>query len=422
MKVLWITNIPVGEAGLIFYNQKTSGLWMDVALEDFKYDNTYELYIATCGNIKNTKVRNDENITYYLLPDKVGYEYHANKKSNLDAIHAMLGDVQPDIIHFWGTENQLILDIITCNQNKIPMLVYIQGVVNSLDRYFTAGLTTKEIIFNTTIMDVLKGTGIYNQIKRYKKQSLHEKSVVIQVKNIVGENIWSKAYYKAICKDVKFYDVPLYINQCFKNYQWNIETVTQYSIMCNSASYSIKGLHMLLKAIALLKTSYPTIKLYVPGDNPVGKSDFKSKIRYTGYIKYLNKLIAELDLLDSIVFLPFLTPDQMAEQMMKSHVYVVPSAIENHSSSLKEAMLVGIPSIGTYVGGVSEYVKHGENGYLYRFEEPEVLAYLISNIFNSNELANKLSINGKKDMIDMHFNYNIHKRMKEIYKHVLGEY
>ena len=33
---------------------------------------------------------------------------------------------------------------------------------------------------------------------------------------------------------------------------------------------------------------------------------------------------------------------------------VVPSAIENHSSTLREAMAVGVSSIASYVGGIPE--------------------------------------------------------------------
>ena len=58
----------------------------------------------------------------------------------------------------------------------------------------------------------------------------------------------------------------------------------------------------------------------------------------------------------------------------KTRVFVLSSSIENHASSLKEAMMVGTPSIATFVGGVPEYVRHGENGFLYRFEEYEIMA------------------------------------------------
>ena len=35
--------------------------------------------------------------------------------------------------------------------------------------------------------------------------------------------------------------------------------------MCSAANYPIKGLHMLLKALTIVKAYYPDVKLFIPG-------------------------------------------------------------------------------------------------------------------------------------------------------------
>ena len=58
-----------------------------------------------------------------------------------------------------------------------------------------------------------------------------------------------------------------------------------------------------------------------------------------------------------------LSEEKLAEQYAKTRVFVLSSSIENHASLLKEAMLVGTPSIATFAGGVPEYMRNGENGF-----------------------------------------------------------
>ena len=97
------------------------------------------------------------------------------------------------------------------------------------------------------------------------------------------------------------------------------------------------------------------------------------------------------------------------------------SAIENHSSSLKEAMMVGTPCVASAVGGVPEYVRHGENGFLYRFEEYDIAAAYIEKIFESDKLASNLSNAARNDMVNLHSNNDIFERTTQIYRDILKE-
>ena len=113
-----------------------------------------------------------------------------------------------------------------------------------------------------------------------------------------------------------------------------------------------------------------------------------------------------------------ISQEQLAEQYAKTRVFVLSSSIENHASSLKEAMMVGTPSIATSVGGVPEYVRHGENGFLYRFEEYEIMAGYIKKLFEEDSTAAKISKNGRKDMYYLHSGNNVYKTICDIYKKI----
>lgn len=117
----------------------------------------------------------------------------------------------------------------------------------------------------------------------------------------------------------------------------------------------------------------------------------KQRQNKPGYYSYVTDRIKKLHLEDSIVFTGYQTPAQLAERLSKANVFVLCSSVENHSSSLKEAMAIGVPSIASQVGGVTEYLENGKNGFSYRYGEYECLAGGIVRLFREKELCQMVS-------------------------------
>ena len=103
----------------------------------------------------------------------------------------------------------------------------------------------------------------------------------------------------------------------------------------------------------------------------------------------------------------------------KCNAFVVSSYVENHSSSLIEAMIVGAPCISTYVGGVQNMTRNGENALIYNPTDAVALADNIMQIFENDDLALKLSENAKQ--IRTKRNVNIGNELYTIYKQVLAD-
>ena len=308
-----------------------------------------------------------------------------------------------------------------CNK-KIPSVVFIQGILDSIARYYEAGLSTGELRKAISFRDIVKFDWIMSQKRKYQKKAKLEKQIIEKSGNIISENLWCNAHCKVIAKNVKTHHCQLSIRKEFINYNWDYTKIKKYTIMSNASGYPLKGLHILLKALTIVSQKYPTVKLSVPGGSMLKQNDFRSKLKQTGYSKLIYNMIKEYGLEDNIEFLGDISAKQMAENMEKSNVFVVPSALENHSSTLKEAMIVGTPCISSFVGGVPEYVKHGENGLLYRFEEYEMLAEYIIMIFENEELAKKLSKNGCETITSNHKSENIYDNIQSIYKDVVSQY
>lgn len=420
MRVLWIVNIAIGVIGDRIYGKRQNGVWMDALLEGFKAQNEYELIIATTAKIREIQKYNEDGITYYALPDNVPLLYNENRKSNIAAWKALIETEKPDLIQVWGTEFTHGLCALRAAK-KIPSVIYMQGYLGSIARHYLAGMTHEELKKSVTVRDRLKRDSILLRQKKYYKSAENEKEMFSLAGRIISENEWCNTSVKSVVPCVKIYNCPLSVNKVFESVKWDIHEAAPHSIICNASGYPLKGLHMALRAVALLKRKYPDIKLYVPGGKVVSDGSLQWLLRKRGYSKYIEKLIKQLGIEENIVWLGSLSQDELARCYQKARAFLLCSSIENHSSSLKEAMMVGTPCVASAVGGVPEYVRHGENGFLYRFEEYDIMAGYIEKIFDDDGLAQSLSDKARSDIMKLHGTSDILQAIMNIYQGILGE-
>ena len=126
-------------------------------------------------------------------------------------------------------------------------------------------------------------------------------------------------------------------------------------------------------------------------------------------------LLTKYKLENKVSFLGPLDEHKMIEEYQKAHVFICPSSIENSPNSLGEAQLIGTPVIASYVGGIPDMVQNGKTGILYRFEEIEMLAEYIKQIFENDKLAKYLSENEIREAEKRHDKETIFKELISIY-------
>ena len=274
----------------------------------------------------------------------------------------------------------------------------------SISKYYYGGLSTNEINRCISFRNIVLKDGLRRQYKLFKKKADIELAMFKLVKNVIIENDWSANYIKSVCPDISLYYVNANIRSAFFSKQWDVTKCRKHTVLCNTPVYPLKGFHMCIRAFSKIKHYYPDAILCVPGIRDPFAADAYTKIKQDGYIKYCKRLIKKYNLIDSIEFLGYLTSDQMVEFMLNANVVVIPSAIEQSSITLREAMCVGVPCVSSYVGGASEIIENGKNGFLYRYEEPEQMAFSIMKIFENTELAIQFSENSRnmiRDHIDV---------------------
>jgi glycosyltransferase involved in cell wall biosynthesis len=179
----------------------------------------------------------------------------------------------------------------------------------------------------------------------------------------------------------------------------------------------LKGLHILLKALQIVKRIYPGVKLLVPG---MAVSKDGKFLFVDGYAKYIKSLIRKLELDKNVIFLGRLECRQLIESMLKSHIAVIPSAIEGTSLILREAMFLGLPSIASFRGGMADFISDKKSGYLYDFPEFSYLANRILDLFKNDAIANGFSKEAIIQAKKAHNREENPRKLIEMYRSING--
>jgi len=109
----------------------------------------------------------------------------------------------------------------------------------------------------------------------------------------------------------------------------------------------------------------------------------------------------------------------MAELLSSCHDFVQPSFLDNSPNSLAEAMIVGIPSVSSFVGGVPSMVTDGLSSLMFPAGDELLLAHQIMRLLDNDSLCCSLSENARRIAIYRHDPISILKRQIEIYRKLL---
>ncbi|WP_432648240.1 glycosyltransferase family 4 protein, partial [Mitsuokella sp.] len=299
---------------------------------------------------------------------------------------------KPDIIHIWGTEfNHTRAMIDAAHKLKLHnrVVIRMQGLVSRYATDYAKGVPCDYI----TMKNEETKQSIQDDINEYIVRGNEEVYSLKRVSYIVGRGDWDCFYARQLNPTVKCYSLDNILRPAFyrKENQWNYEECQQRSIFVAQAHYPMKGLHILLKAVAMIRNRYPDIKIYVGGVSPF------SYAHRTGYTKLLDDQIKKYNLNDNVCFLGTLTPQEMVSSYRKANIFVCPSLLDNRANCIMEALMLGVPTIASFVGGDIGAYTHGMDGFYYPAEDEWMLSGYIDKVFSDPQVAIDLSNNAKRD-------------------------
>ena len=83
--------------------------------------------------------------------------------------------------------------------------------------------------------------------------------------------------------------------------------------------------------------------------------------------------------------------DGLCDLLLKSCVYVHPSYIDNSPNSLCEAQMLGVPVIGSYVGGIPSLITNNDTGILFPANDIHELASILISLHKDEEMKSRIS-------------------------------
>ena len=383
MKVLWLCNIVLPELSEVFgFKKENMGGWLTGLWNCL---NNESIELAICVPIRNKgRMRDGEykNYKYYSFLI-IGGETETNIDEQITRFEEVLDSFNPDVIHIWGTEYEHSYSMTRAAENKDisnKIVVNIQGLLTYYAEVYEYGMPSD------IVNRVINNLTIHQGKEHFIHNSEYEKYVLKNVRNVIGRTYWDKACTTAINEHFNYYYCgEILRNKFYESNKWNYGNCEKHSIFVSQASYPIKGFHLVISELGKLKLKYKDLVIRISGINLL---DY-----LTPYSEYVSELLEKYELSDVVEFIGVQSEEEMVKNYLKANVVLSPSIIENSSNSVCEAMLIGVPVVSSFVGGMASIIDHGISGYMYPLSEPNLMSYYIDEIFKDKNLASQISVN-----------------------------
>jgi glycosyltransferase involved in cell wall biosynthesis len=148
-----------------------------------------------------------------------------------------------------------------------------------------------------------------------------------------------------------------------------------------------KGLHSLLKALALLPLD--TWRLAVAGSLEMDRA----------YSAAIMRQVQTAGLERQIQFLGPVQEVDLVKQFIRNQVIALPSSYEGFGIAYLEGMGFGLPAIASTQGAACEIITPGKNGYLVAPDDPDELAACLFQLIEDRELLARLSLDARRRFV-----------------------
>lgn len=391
MKILWVVNLVLPKVSHIIGEKEVPfGGWVTNMIEQLSKDPSLELGVVMRAPIQKAMTKKIEGVKYYLIPQNKSDKFDVYQQDCEETLNSF----QPLLMHVEGSESAHARRFLATWQGN--NVVSMQGILKGYEQYEYGDLSLSKLFKYSNSKSILTMlVMMLNKRLNFKTRLPIEIETIKRAKNILGRTHWDRAHSYFINPSAPYFSCNRILRKGFYTHQWDITQITRHRIFIGNSAQARKGAHFVLQAISLLKNDFPDIELVVAGETPYPKNKFDWKC-YVGYKSYLINQINTLGLNNNVNFLGVQAEDVMIKTLCSSHVFVMSSVIENSPNTLGEAMILGVPSISSYMGGVSDMAQDGKEVLYYRDNDPVLLAMRIKTIFESDEFAMKLSTNAKK--------------------------
>lgn len=417
MKILWFTNTPSLAKETL--NQITfGGGWMESLQEKLQIHPGIELGVSFYTQkpapyfvqnnthyfpLKKTEIKNRVFRFIARITHKIENE-NIELKKYLEVIEKF----KPDIIQVFGTERPFGL---IAERTNIPVIIWIQGNLNSCNLKWFAGLTQNQVRKNSSFKNKIKGFGLYHTFPLMQKMITREKKIFAHSKYFIGRTDFDRRLTRIFAPNAKYFHCEEMLRSHFYNYKFiaNRSSFEEFNIISVLNPDIYKGFETIFQTMALLKSNFlkSRIKWQIVGiqgneeiirlvEKNLGYKAEDINIEYSGKLK----------------------SDSLVSKMLKSDLFIHPSHIENSPNSICEAMILGMPIICTYVGGVSSIIENKKEGIIVQDGDHFSLSGAIIEVIEDYQKSVQYGTQARERAIKRHDPDQIIKTLFNIYKEI----
>jgi colanic acid/amylovoran biosynthesis glycosyltransferase len=175
-------------------------------------------------------------------------------------------------------------------------------------------------------------------------------------------------------------------------------------LVCVGRLCEAKGQLLLIDAVAQLNQRAVRVDLVLAGDGPMRTE--------------IEKMVREFGLQDRVRITGWISSDRVREEILAARALVLPSFAEGLPVVIMEALALRRPAITTYIAGIPELVKDGENGWLIPAGSIGDLTTAIEDCLSrSSDEIERMGDAGRRMVIDRH---SIDVEVQKLADHIRG--
>lgn len=215
---------------------------------------------------------------------------------------------------------------------------------------------------------------------------------------------------KALSRDIPLVSLPMGVDpECFYFKKRCVTSCSEVrKVLYVGRLIEWKGVDYLIKAVALVRRSFPETQLIIVGDGPE--------------MGGLKKIAKDSGLGFDVEFAGSVSHSQVQKYFDTSDVFVLPSIVNDKGETeglgvvILEAMASGVPVVGSRAGGIPDIVIDGETGLLSIPKDPQSIADCIIQFFSDTNLSSKLSLNARNNVVSNYSWSHISNRLVLLYR------
>ncbi len=416
MKVLWLCSTPVKAiTDSLGLEPAVLGGWMNGAYGDVVSEGGIELMIC----YPQTRCRSAERADQ-THSSSVGFFWRGGEKAYSETVslfEGVLKDFMPDVIHIFGTEHEYGAALAQAASGlglKTRISASIQGLVSIYASQFLPDFDRKELR-RASISELKNRCSLQDQQSDYYRRGEYENRLIACASVVMGRTQWDEACCRLVNPGVTYRHVGESLRDEFYAATPGFDP-SSHRIFFSQGGKPIKAMHRLVEALPLIARAYPDVRVAVSGASAL-RDD---RLRGLTYDRYLARRMRELGVEDRFEFLGVLGPERLIDEMGNSAVFVSTSSIENSPNSMGEAMILGLPCVASYVGGVPSIAKDGEEALLFAYNDTEMLARHVIWAFDHPDDAAALGAKGRQRALKNHSREANRGDLLAVYREIAG--